>query len=345
MKEYFYDLTPEKVIQAIEQCGFIPTGRVFPMNSYENRVFDVYLENSPNIIIKFYRPGRWSKEQIQEEHDFIFDLHESEIPVSRPVEFSDKSTIKEISGIYYSVWDKIGGRAPDEFTEEEIAVIGRLIARIHKTGSAGNSVHRPTFNSEEYVEKSISFLEENQFLPKSCVRRYADSASEISRIFSELSHGIPIHRIHGDCHKGNLLCGSGGWFFLDFDDFANGHAVQDIWMLLPSSGDTSDFQRNIFLEAYREFADFDDGWLELIEPLRAFRFIHYAAWIAKRWDDPAFPALFPHFGTSEYWEKETNDLENQLKIILKSSHKNVSRSFAEQAEEPELTNKDFFWDM
>ncbi len=343
MSEFFYELTPDKVIQAAEDSGFNQNGRVFAMNSYENRVFDVYLENAPNIILKFYRPQRWTKEEILEEHEFLFDLNENEIPVSLPVIFENKSTLKEISGIYFSAWKKIGGRSPDEFQDSELEIIGRLLGRIHKVGMSKSLRFRPAFSSEGYVNKSVFFLESNGFLPKSCVRRYLTASDEIAKIYSELSATVPLHRIHGDCHKGNLLNGRDGWFFLDFDDFLNGPAVQDMWMLFPLNSDCFQYQRNIFLDAYREFCDFDESWLNLIELLRAFRFIHYSAWIAKRWTDPAFPPLFPHFGTPEYWEKETNDLEIQLKLIEKGSVPSKKTQPAEV--EPELTNKDYFWDL
>lgn len=342
MSEFFYDLTPDIVIQSVEDSGFCPTGRVFPMNSYENRVFDVYVENAPNIIVKFYRPNRWTKEEILEEHEFLFDLFEHEIPVSLPFRFEDNTTLKQKSGIYYSVWEKIGGRSPDEFQGEEFSIIGRLLGRIHKVGMSKELKFRPTFNSEEYIKKDIAYLENNDILPKSCVRRYLYASDEIAKIYSELSKEIPMHRIHGDCHKGNLLNGKGGWFFIDFDDFLTGPAIQDMWMLFPLNEDLFESKKNQFLEAYREFADFEDSWLNLIEPLRAFRFVHYSAWIAKRWADPAFPLLFPHFGTVEYWEKETNDLENQLQLIEKGT---ISQNHLEPDPLPELTNQDFFWDL
>ncbi|MBE7412308.1 MAG: serine/threonine protein kinase [Leptospiraceae bacterium] len=344
MNEYFYDLTPEKVILACEECGYSPTGRVFALNSYENRVFDVYLEDSQNIIVKFYRPGRWSKEEIQEEHDFLYELSENEIPVSKPIRFQNGESIREISGIYYSMWEKIGGRSPDEFTDTDLKIVGRLISRIHRIGRSKKSLHRPHVNSEEYVHKPLRFLTEKSFLPKSCAERYILTAEKIAEIYDEISLGVPTQRIHGDCHNGNLLNGNSGWFFLDFDDFRTGPVVQDLWMLLPSSVEFREHRRGVFLEAYSEFSEFQENWLNLVEPLRAFRYIHYSAWIARRWEDPTFPALFPHFGSTDYWEKETQDLESQLKFISKPRQKNIALPKIEDQEE-KLTNKDFFWDM
>jgi Ser/Thr protein kinase RdoA (MazF antagonist) len=172
-------------------------------------------------------------------------------------------------------------------------------------------------SADGFVDEPLAYLEAQDFLPPSCARRYRAAAQAVAREYAQRSREVPVHRIHGDCHRGNLLRGREGWFFLDFDDFVVGPAVHDVWMLVPGRDAEGAHQREILIEAYRQFRDFDDRWLALVEPLRALRFVSYAAWIARRWDDPAFPSAFPHFGTHEYWERETLDLEEQLERIVR----------------------------
>ncbi|MBN2158222.1 MAG: serine/threonine protein kinase [Spirochaetes bacterium] len=347
MSNFFFNLTPDIIIKAIEDGGFEPTGHCMALNSFENRVYDLRLEDGSHVVSKFYRPGRWSRDQIREEHEFLFELRDDEIPVCAPFRFPDGGTIREIEGIYYTIWPRTGGRVPDELSDEEIGILGRLCARIHNNGAAKKAEHRIELTGETYGLRPLSFLEQGGFLPQHCSKRYADAVREIVAIYEELRTGVPFHRIHGDCHLGNLLHGSEGWFFLDFDDFLSGPAVQDVWMLVPARDAEGLRQRELFLEAYRQFRDFDASWLRLVEPLRALRYIRYAAWIAQRWDDPAFPAAFPHFGTVEYWESETADLEDQLDFFHGSTGdipETVRRAEEPEEEKKELTNKDFFWD-
>ncbi len=344
---FFFHLTPDVVIKAVEASGFEPTGHCMALNSYENRVYDLKLDDGSHVVSKFYRPGRWSREQIAEEHNFLLELRDDEIPVCAPLHFSNGETIHEIEGIYYAVWPRTGGRAADEFSDGQLQTLGRLLARIHNMGSVKDAPYRIELSGEKYGLQPLSFLEENNFLPAHCKDRYANAVKEIVEIYETLRQDVPFHRIHGDCHLGNLLYGNEGWFFLDFDDFLTGPAVQDVWMLVPARDEEGLRQRDVFLEAYRLFRGFDSSWLRLIEPLRALRFIRYAAWIAKRWDDPAFPAAFPHFGTVSYWEDETADLEDQLEYFYSSNNdlpENIMRPEENNEEEKELTNKDLFWD-
>lgn len=341
MNEFFYSLTPDAVITAIEQSGLNPTGHYMVLNSYENRVYDLMLEDESHIIAKFYRPGRWTRDQILEEHAFLLELAENEIPVCAPMPFPDGSTLHSFGDIHYAVWKRTGGRIKDELNDSDLRNLGRLIARIHNCGAAQEAPHRLTLSPEYFIIKPMTFLEEKKFLPAHCRERYVSAAKEIASLYSNLLQDVPFHRIHGDCHIGNLLNGTEGWFILDFDDFVNGPAVQDIWMLAPAMDREGARQREVLLEGYREFREFKHSWLRLVEVLRAVRYIHYAAWIARRWDDPAFPEIFPHFGTDKYWEDETSDLVKQLGVIKKNLNP------AEFPAEPEndLTNKDFFWDM
>ena len=346
MNEFFYSLTPDIVIKAVEECGFEPTGHCMALNSFENRVYDLKLDDDSHVVTKFYRPGRWTKEQILEEHRFLLDLQADEIPVCAPLTFSDGSTLRKTEDIYYAVWPRTGGRAGDELTDTELQILGRLLARIHNNGAAKKAEHRIELTGKTYGTDSLDYLLENNFLPPHCRTRYENAVKEIVDIYEALRKDVPMHRIHGDCHLGNLLHGRDGWFFLDFDDFLNGPAVQDVWMLTPARDTEGLRQRGIFLEAYRQFRPFDSAWLKLIEPLRALRYIRYAAWIAKRWQDPAFPPAFPHFGSVQYWEDETSDLEDQIRFFYAhTSDLPESIKKDESAdEETEMSNKDFFWD-
>ncbi len=221
-----------------------------------------------------------------------------------------------------------------------------MLARIHNMGAVRKAAHRIELNADTYGRGPLKFLLDHDFIPGHCRDRYAAAVREIADLYDTLAAGAPLHRIHGDCHTGNLLHGADGWFFLDFDDFLTGPAVQDVWMLVPARDPEGLRQRGIFLNAYRLFRDFDDSWLRLVEPLRSLRYIHYAAWLARRWDDPAFPAAFPHFGTVEYWERETADLEDQIQYMRHSADMPASFAAKPEAveEKVELTNKDFFWD-
>lgn len=345
--DFFFHLTPDIIIKAIEVSGLEPTGHCMALNSYENRVYDLRLEDGTHVVSKFYRPGRWTREQILEEHEFLRELKEDEIPVCAPLPFPDGITLHEIEGILYAIWPRTGGRVPDELSDEVLGMLGRLLARIHNMGAVKKAPHRISLTGGTYGLEPLAFLEENNFLPSHCRERYAGAVKKIVEIYESLRADVPFQRIHGDCHLGNLLHGSEGWFFLDFDDFLTGPAVQDVWMLVPARDREGLRQREIFLEAYRQFRDFETSWLRLIEPLRALRYIRYAAWIARRWDDPAFPAAFPHFGTVSYWEEETADLEDQLDYIYSNSQDlpgGVPKPEGPAEEKPELTNKDFFWD-
>ncbi len=350
MSEFFFRLTPDHVLAAVEAGGFLPSGHCAALNSLENRVYDVRLEDGSHLVAKFYRPGRWTREAILEEHRFLAQLRDEEIPVCVPLEFPDGCTLHEEAGILYAVWPRTGGRAPDELSDESLASLGRLLARIHNVGAARDAPERWRLTSAHFVRDPLRILQER--LPPSCAGRYRRAALRVAEIYDERSRGVPLHRIHGDCHLGNLLRGDLGFFFLDFDDFVVGPAVQDIWMLTPGRDAEGLRQRSVLVEGYREFRDFPARWLLLAETLRAMRFVHYAAWIARRWEDPAFPRTFPHFGTEEYWQRETSDLEEQLEWIESGGAEGGggggdaggnAGGGASVADEP--TNRDFFWDL
>jgi Ser/Thr protein kinase RdoA (MazF antagonist) len=340
----FFQLTPDQVLSAVEAGGFEPTGHCTPLTCLENRVYDLRLEGGRHVVVKFYRPGRWGREAILEEHELLAELRAAEIPVCAPLAFPDGDTLHEQDGLFYAVWPRTGGRAPDELDDEQVAVLGRLVARIHNVGASREARARPVLGPERAAAEPLAHLEEHGFLPPGCARRYRAAVEETMRLYEAWSAGVPLHRIHGDCHAGNLLRGDEGWFFLDFDDFVVGPAVHDVWMLLPGRDAEARRQRDAFVDAYRQFRDFDPAWLRLIEPLRTFRFVWYAAWIARRWDDPAFPDAFPHFGTPQYWETETRDLEEQVERLLRGDGVPDGLRRDEPAE-PELSNEEIFWDL
>ncbi|MEE2675040.1 MAG: serine/threonine protein kinase [Myxococcota bacterium] len=346
LDDSFFRLSPDRVLQAVEAAGFEPTGHCTALNALENRVYDLRVEDGSHVVAKFYRPARWSREAILDEHRMLFALRDAEIPVCAPLVLAEGETLHQVEGIFYAVWPRTGGRAPDEFSHAEIAVLGRMLARIHNVGAAIEMPHRPVLTPEAFPLAALAALEEGAFLPPSCARLYRECVEEVVEVYRARSGGVPVHPIHGDCHAGNLLRGDDGWFFLDFDDMVVGPAVQDVWMLLPGRDGIASRQRDLLVSAYREFRDFDERSLALVEPLRAFRFVWYAGWIARRWEDPAFPDAFPHFGSEDYWETETRDLAEQVERIQRGGE-GVSEG-GEQAsnvEGPDLTNDDFFWDL
>jgi Ser/Thr protein kinase RdoA (MazF antagonist) len=348
--EFFFRLSPTRVLQAVEAAGFVPTGHCFALNALENRVYDVRLEDGQHVVAKFYRPGRWNRETILDEHRLLAALEAAEIPVCVPIAFADGATLDEIEGIHFAIWPRTGGRSPDELRDDQVAVLGRLLARIHDVGAAVTARHRPVLDAEGFPLAALALLENRDFLPPGFAGRYRDAVHALVDIYRERSRGIEHLPIHGDCHLGNLLHGDRGWFFLDFDDMVIGPAVHDIWMLLPGRDDHAERQRALLIDAYREFRPIDEAGLALIEPLRGFRFVWYAGWIAKRWDDPAFPDAFPHFGSEEYWEKETRDLEEQLDLIRggrSSEHEGAERASPGSDDDAggERTNADYFWDL
>jgi len=346
VSDFFFRLTPEWVLRAVESAGFEPTGHCTPLTCLENRVYDIRLETGEHVVAKFYRPNRWSRECILEEHAFLRDLAAAEIPVCSPLALADGGTLSSVEDIHYAIWPRTGGRAPDELSDAEVAMLGRLLARVHNVGAAREVVARPRLDAERSVLAPLARLERSGHLPPECRARYRDAVLAVASLYDEWSRGVPAHRIHGDCHAGNLLRGDSGWFFLDFDDFVAGPAVQDVWMLLPGRDSEGRRQRALLIDAYREFRPFEERWLRLVEPLRAFRFVFYADWISRRWEDPAFPEAFPHFGSAEYWSNETRDLEEQVDRLLSGGDEVPPALRRPSVEpEPELSNRDFFWDM
>jgi Ser/Thr protein kinase RdoA (MazF antagonist) len=337
--DLFLALSPEVVLQAVEAGGLSCKPVCFPLNSFENRVYLMELEDDTRIVSKFYRPRRWSREQILEEHQFLSDLAEDDVPVCPTLPFPDGETLKETRGIKYCLFEGRGGRAPEDLTDEDVERMGMLVARMHNVAVRRTAEHRIHLTAETYVWDNLAWLEEHDVLPAQLATRYLDAATYIANVAEECYRGIDVHRIHGDFHLGNLLLRDGVFNVLDFDDMVVGPPVQDLWLALPGRDEHTLRQREAFLEGYERFRSFDRSTLALIEPLRGLRMIHYATWLARRWHDPIFPRTWPHFGTEEYWEEETGSLEDLVTFIQ------TDRGEASPVEEvPALTNKDYFWD-
>lgn len=317
--QFFFELNPDLVLDTVEKLGFRTTGRVMAMNSMENRVYEVEIESDSDNpsdhskIIKFYRPGRWTKQQIQEEHDFLLDLTEFEVPVIAPIQFEEKTlfTLPDPE-LYYTLFPKQGGRAPDEFTTEEMEQVGRLLARLHNVGSMKTAPHRLTINPEVYLKSNLDYLVGQKIVPAHYELSYKTVLETIYNLTKDSFKNVTNIRIHGDCHLGNILKRGDVFNLIDFDDMVMGPAVQDMWLLLPGRDEYADNLRNTLLEGYTSMRDFNYEELRLTEVLRTLRMINYSAWIAKRFDDPAFKNAFPFFESPSYWEGQINDLREQI---------------------------------
>ncbi len=326
--QYFFHLNPNLILACVDALGFRTTGRCLTLNSMENRVYEIEVEQKENpndtesIIAKFYRPGRWSREQILDEHNFLLELVEEEIPVIAPLKFNDETLFK-IPGheLLYTIFPKKGGRIPDEMNDEKLEIIGRLIARIHNVGSRKKSEHRLAINPTTFGSNNLRLLLDNNFLPPQYASGFKNVVEQVCELSAPMFEGIETHRIHGDCHRANIIYREfEGPFFVDFDDMLMGPAIQDIWLIVPGNDQQSIKNREHLLQNYEIMRRFDYGTIRLIEPLRALRFIHFAAWMAKRWDDPAFKIAFPYFGTDEYWSTLTTDLHIQVAKIQGNDH-------------------------
>jgi len=337
--DLFLTLTPEAVLQAVEAGGVRCKPVCSQLNSFENRVYLMETEGERRIVSKFYRPGRWSREQILEEHQFLGDLFDEDIPVCPTLAFPDGQTLKEINGILYCLFEARGGRAPDELTDDDADRLGMLVARMHNVAAARSAEHRLQLTPDAYVWDDVGWMEEHDTVPAPFASRYLDAATYICEIADEYLDGVDVHRIHGDCHLGNLLLRDGVFHVLDFDDMLVGPAVQDLWLVLPGRDEHTRRQRECFLEGYERFRSFDRSTLRLVEPLRGMRMLHYTGWLAKRWHDPIFPRTWPHFGTEKYWEEETGALEDLMTHI-----RSERGEAAPEKPEPALTNKDYFFD-
>ncbi len=349
--DLFLTLTPERVLEAVEASGLRCRPVCYPLNSFENRVYEVELDDRSRVIAKFYRPQRWDAGQILEEHALLAELAAEDLPVCTVRPFPNGSTLDQIDEIYYCLSDRRGGRAPDELNDLSVERLGMFVGRMHNVAARRGAPSRPRLDADRYIRRVLAWMELEGTLSGFIKQRYFSAAEALAELADQLMDGVETHRIHADLHLGNILFRDGELRVMDFDDFASGPAVQDLWLALPGRDTESDRQREIFLTGYERFRQFDRSTLRLIEVLRGLRLVRYAGWLARRYHDPAFRSGWPHFGSEEFWEGETSDLEEQLTFARKAatlpskprSSTSVSHASGE-AQEEVLSNKDYFWD-
>ncbi|MCU7938329.1 MAG: serine/threonine protein kinase [gamma proteobacterium symbiont of Bathyaustriella thionipta] len=323
--EDYSRLDPDTVINAVESKGYLSDARVLALNSYENRVYQVGIEDEQPIIAKFYRPGRWSDKQILEEHTFSNDLFERDIPAIPPLYLSiknessspEKASLFTYKGYRFALYKRRGGRAPELTDMDQLYWLGKLMGRIHAIGKTGQFQHRPTLSIESFISRPSRYILEHDFMPSLFRESYEAIVKDILQHVKTNYQQFPpeLIRLHGDCHPGNILWTDNGPHFVDFDDSRNGPAVQDLWMLLSGERNEQEMQLREILEGYEEFCDFNLTELNLIESLRSMRIIHYAGWLAKRWQDPAFPRAFPWFNSEQFWGEHILQLKEQLAAL------------------------------
>lgn len=314
----FAGLTPERVLDALDSvlipAGSRTDGRLLALNSYENRVYQAGIEDGAPIVAKFYRPQRWSNDAILEEHTFVAELAAREIPAVPPLAF-DGRTLHEFDGFRFAIFERRGGRAPELDRRDTLEWLGRFIGRIHAVGATKPYAARPTLGLRTFGYEPRDFLMSHDFVPDDVRPAYeaavALALEGVERAY-ERAGDVRMLRAHGDCHPSNVLWTDAGPHFVDFDDSRMAPAVQDLWLLLPGDRPGASRALTDLLAGYEDFCEFDPRELHLIEALRTLRLIHYAAWLARRWDDPAFPAAFPWFNTHRYWEARVLELREQI---------------------------------
>lgn len=323
----FAGLTPAVVLDSLDAVGLRGDGRLLQLNSYENRVFQVYLEDGSVVVPKFYRPARWTNEQILEEHGFAAELAEAEVPVVAPLVLhpagdtilhasvtGDPPTLAFAGDHRFAVSPRRSGRAPALESMSQLEWIGRFLGRMHAVGSSRPFRHRITLGVDTLGRSARDWILQSGMLPPDAAPNWTavvDECLDLAAESFERVNSLRSIRIHGDCHLNNILWTDAGPHFVDLDDAMNGPAIQDMWMLLSGDKDTYRQQVNALLKGYETMTEFDDRELALIEPLRTLRMIHHSAWLARRWDDPAFPAAFPWFGQAAYWQQQTQILREQ----------------------------------
>ena len=313
----FDKLTPDLLIDAVESQGFLSDGGFLALNSYENRVYQIGIENKTPMIAKFYRPNRWTDEQIFEEHQFCFQLQEQELPVVCPWVNSEEKSISHHEGFRFALYERKGGRAPDLDNLDNLFILGRLLGRFHGIGATQPFKYRPTLNVKNFGWDSYELISKD-FMPKELSPAYDSLALDVLKAIDEILAGygeINNIRVHGDCHSGNILWRDDYPHFVDFDDARMAPAIQDIWMLLSGDREEQTAQITEIIQGYSEFYDFDYRQLRLIEVFRTLRIMHHSAWIARRWSDPAFPRAFSWFDSPRYWSDHILALREQLAAL------------------------------
>lgn len=313
----FAGLGPEVVLDALASVGLAPDGRLLALNSYENRVYQIGMEEGAPLVAKFYRPQRWEDAAIEEEHDFVRELAEHEIPVVAPLAFNNR-TLLHFQGFRFAVFARQGGRAPELDRPDTLQWLGRLMGRIHAVGISRTYASRPAIDVQSFGIVPRAWLLEHQCIPAELLESWqsvsAQAIEGVQRCYARAGE-LAVCRLHGDCHGGNVLWTDAGPHFVDFDDSRNGPPIQDLWMLL--SGERAEMVRQLadVLAGYEDFFEFDPRQLHLIEALRTLRLLHYSYWLARRWDDPAFPQAFPWFNTVRYWQDRILELREQIALM------------------------------
>lgn len=311
-------LEPDLILAAVEQLGYACEGTLLELNSYENRVFRVGLQDRSPVIVKFYRPGRWSDAAIAEEHAFALELAELEIPMAPPIAGEDGSCLHSHGGFRFAVFPYLPGRPPEPDSLANLEVLGRFLGRIHAVGALRPFRHRPEIDLETFGHEPRRYLLASGWLPNALEDRFETVSAElVSAVARAFERAGPCRRIrlHGDCHIGNILWGEDGPQLVDLDDCRSGPAIQDLWMLLSGERDRREAQLGALLAGYARFHDFDPAELHLVEALRALRLLRFSAWLARRWDDPAFPRAFPWFGDDKFWERQIATLHEQIEAV------------------------------
>jgi Ser/Thr protein kinase RdoA (MazF antagonist) len=326
----FDRLTPQAVLDTLDGVGQRGDGRLLQLNSYENRVFQVMLEDGGAVVVKFYRPGRWTDAQIDEEQQFAAELAAAEVPVVAPLRLSDgpyrgqtlAHAMIDAEPFRLAVYPRRSGHGPELDDSDTLRWLGRFIARLHAVGEQRPFQHRRRLDAQTFGHAPMARLLTEDTIPPAQVGAWREACGQaLAAVDAALAaHPAQYLRLHGDCHPGNILWreiegGQGGPHIVDLDDAVMGPAIQDLWMLLSGSPDAMQGQLAAVLQGYRQFRDFDNAELALIEPLRTLRMVHHSAWLAERWDDPAFPAAFPWFGGAGYWGQQTAQLREQIELM------------------------------
>ena len=304
-------------MDAIESVGYHCDARILELNSYENRVYQIGIEDAEPVIAKFYRPGRWTLEQIKEEHAFTHELKDQGLSVVAPLIINGKASSFNYDGFEIAIFPRKGGRAPAVDDLSCLETLGRFLSRLHNVGAVGSFQHRPAISIEDYGAASRAYLLDGGFIPEELLDAYTSVTEKLLSLVGASFDAFPVKtlRLHADCHLGNVLWRDEQPHFVDFDDARSGPAIQDLWMLLSGDDDAQSRQMSAILKGYRDFRDLDMSELRLIEPLRTLRMMYHSAWLARRWDDPAFPRAFPFFNTQRYWSDHVLELREQWSAI------------------------------
>ncbi len=310
----FQTLHPDTIMDALFEQGIRVDSGLTPLNSYENRVYQFQDEDRRRFVVKFYRPQRWSAEQIQEEHQFALDLVADDIPVAAPLKFNNQTLLTH-QGFYFAVFPSLGGRQFEADNIDQMEWVARYLGRIHQTGQKSAFTARPGIGIQEYLREPRQVFETSTLIPSGLKAQFlAATDGLINAVIPRWDNNVQTLRLHGDCHAGNILWRDGP-LFVDLDDARMGPAIQDLWMLLNGDKAEQRMQLETIIEAYEEFSSFDSDEIALIEPLRAMRFVYYLAWLIRRWDDPAFPRNFPWLTGEDYWRNQISTFIEQVKVL------------------------------